>query len=802
MRQRAFEKGIGHEQWTRSLLYRKVRSARSNPHEGVLTVELHPETDCAKAKYSQLFLWQSWLNECIESFYKTGTMRIPECSVGSDILITLQYFGILFDPEQLTFDSFETYLRLKHWSEYFMHRGAVTAWLLSQVDDRPENQVHVFSTSPFSEEKGVNIWLENVKMQVLDGGITLDKKIYGRTSSCNLVYSFFNDDDDDDGGNDDWNMGTLMREDFCDFLQGVAPDIVASFLIKTAIISHASGVCENMKLAVLCIGHKKELKEELKEELKGQREEPALQDDEAISHTSFIGGVSEQSDGRGSVEPRQSKLTTCNRLGASAIDSCPIEQSTKEGVNGQIVNLLDASALKSCPIQQNPNGRAPYQLANLLDASALTACTMQQKPQEHVRSFQADSEDLSSMGPMQQKNQEHARSFQADSEDLSSMGPKLLKPKKRPEKVTPAPTIDEASAINETSTIEEEDSGILDGWMSTYKKKGETSVFQDMIREGITSPNPTSGGKASADHIYADLLLQDTEFFDGWENPVAAAEKHSDRNELKSPRRIVNVRDPQLKQQPIIGKANGVAYDNRRHQKPPITTSNHFDLECEAMKYKPKDFVCDVVGLFEPANEQDSGDKKCIPQGQQQPDVAALIRQHKEKYQQHEIISIRKNNYPIPEMPQKNQKQTNGTSRKPLEIKHSPAIVKQRPSIQATLNFADFDDPLARSPLPQGPVKVARKVSNASTPIPKARWETKKVSPTTSSSSGNKKNTSRHIKLVPNLKLGALVNRTRKKSHETTAASPTASRIDNDEKWEAFSNGLIPGVDFPDDERM
>jgi hypothetical protein len=124
MRVTAKQFGIGADRWGDSLLYREWRNTRDDAsstleerahvqNNGDVTVHLNPEQDCAPSNHSHTLEWKPWLTTCIRAFYNTGTVRIPDDCIGSDILLALEYFGIVYTPDQPVFDSFGAYLRVK-----------------------------------------------------------------------------------------------------------------------------------------------------------------------------------------------------------------------------------------------------------------------------------------------------------------------------------------------------------------------------------------------------------------------------------------------------------------------------------------------------------------------------------------------------------------------------------------------------------------------------------------------------------------------------------------------------------------
>jgi len=248
MKERALDIGIPENEWSGSYLCQRILASQETEIQ-MITLDLYPESECAEANYSQSFEWQSWLNICIESFYKTGLMKIPDFCVGPDLLVALQYFGILYRPEQLLFESVSTYLRVKLWSEYFTFRGTIAAWLTRKLYQSRGKHTHIFSTCPNPIEKGSFVTVENQNVDVFDGGISLNPHLCENATSCNVLYNFFNESMD---GNDyPCHMDAMMRRDFCQFFSKLVPGIDARFPKRATMIQYDNGKSETLHLATL-----------------------------------------------------------------------------------------------------------------------------------------------------------------------------------------------------------------------------------------------------------------------------------------------------------------------------------------------------------------------------------------------------------------------------------------------------------------------------------------------------------------------------------------------------------------------
>lgn len=121
MRQAAKQFRIPAERWEGSLLYRQYHSGRG--HESKLTLD--PERDCIERNYSYAMQWEDWLTDLLVRYYETGRLNIPDACQGSDLLLLLEYFGILYAPDQLVFASYAAYQRVRAWSDYLTRRAVL-----------------------------------------------------------------------------------------------------------------------------------------------------------------------------------------------------------------------------------------------------------------------------------------------------------------------------------------------------------------------------------------------------------------------------------------------------------------------------------------------------------------------------------------------------------------------------------------------------------------------------------------------------------------------------------------------------
>jgi hypothetical protein len=263
MRQCAEDYHLKSDRWSGSLLYREWRNAiddvSSTPDDrafqqanGDVSIYLTPEADCALSNHSQSLVWTEALTTCIRAYYNTGTVRFPNDCVGSDVLLALEYFGIVYTPHQLVFDSFGVYLRVKLWSEYFTYRSKLAQWVVETLMTSHSKHTHVFVTSPLEQEG--DLLLGSHRVTRFEGNLKLDSRKYATTRSHAVVHDFFNGDEealtpedvvkvmgDKDGTKGDSSqpststsipLDVLMRDDFAQYLSYSLPGTTVTFQCK------------------------------------------------------------------------------------------------------------------------------------------------------------------------------------------------------------------------------------------------------------------------------------------------------------------------------------------------------------------------------------------------------------------------------------------------------------------------------------------------------------------------------------------------------------------------------------------
>ena len=308
MRQVAREANIPISRWNGSLLFRKWQElqSRSNDrsklqqrqhsddHPDILT--LHPVQSLVEAHVisSKIAWWHSWLTVCVRAYYNTGTLRVPSHCHGLEILLALEFFGILYtSPNQLVFDEPSVYEKVKEWSQYFTHRSVLAQSVVDQLhvqryeqqqkEDKRKRQQQkqleprgkkqsysppvVLCTNPRPVKLGASISLEskNYPVTIMDGGLNVEgeggnqKKQRKRdvVTSAKVVHGFFvpntrriDTDVEDPLLSSPETIPAMMRNDFLSYLQYILPKVEISFFLQKIqlVSSHSKRGQESKKL--------------------------------------------------------------------------------------------------------------------------------------------------------------------------------------------------------------------------------------------------------------------------------------------------------------------------------------------------------------------------------------------------------------------------------------------------------------------------------------------------------------------------------------------------------------------------
>jgi len=252
MKESAKATSISPERWSSSRLYTLWKSSPHRKAGGEIALHLEPEA--VMKDYSDL-TWKPWLTSCIRAYYNTGKIWIPDDCMGSDILLALEYFGILTSsPDTFVFESPEVLGRIKAWSTYFTHRSAIADWVASEYRGRPGDK-RIWVTSPNPDENNPSETLMQVQgttAAVL--GAEKDKRTTAVSqllpSSPVIHYLFFD--------NQSTNLHSKetpirMRRDLSDYVRRLFAPLSAtvSFDVERVKITKSNGIISSELRGVL-----------------------------------------------------------------------------------------------------------------------------------------------------------------------------------------------------------------------------------------------------------------------------------------------------------------------------------------------------------------------------------------------------------------------------------------------------------------------------------------------------------------------------------------------------------------------
>jgi hypothetical protein len=213
---------IPRDRWNGSLLYLRC-CVQQQSH-----VMLNPERVCAEQNYSQLMAWHPWLTTLLERYYHTGRLTVPTNCLGYDFLLALEFFGIVYRPQQLVCKSLASYNCIQAWSEYFLYRTIAAEWVARDgLDEAPQILRHVFgTTSATTPARSEAVQWGDIVLP------TLLENVSDVVTPQQALGAFFNNETD-------MAMAEAMREDFALYLQNILTNAQVTFLIQSVTVTSA-----------------------------------------------------------------------------------------------------------------------------------------------------------------------------------------------------------------------------------------------------------------------------------------------------------------------------------------------------------------------------------------------------------------------------------------------------------------------------------------------------------------------------------------------------------------------------------
>jgi len=132
MNQTALRLDIPPERWSGSRLYKLWKQQQEHGSAVAPFCKITLQPDMVRTVVQPWASRRCAALDWIQNYYHTGKLQIPSTARGYDILAAVEYFEILYQPDQCHFASRQVYKRVQQWSRYLCHRAALTAWVLTQ----------------------------------------------------------------------------------------------------------------------------------------------------------------------------------------------------------------------------------------------------------------------------------------------------------------------------------------------------------------------------------------------------------------------------------------------------------------------------------------------------------------------------------------------------------------------------------------------------------------------------------------------------------------------------------------------
>lgn len=209
--------------WNGSRLYKFYRGQKDAQKDGQLALPLvltlDPTAFCRDQHLSKVFSWKPWLGEMMQSYMHSGVLSVNREATGDDWLICCEYFGILYQPSQVVFETLQAYQNVAAWSEYLSKRCELAEWVAEGVLRKRQTVFFVAH-----QDEG---WTAEVDQQQGPATMLSDGK-------HPTLSSFFHDDDHPVEGT---TRQFRMRQDFCGYMEHVLSHVECRFDMELVTLS-------------------------------------------------------------------------------------------------------------------------------------------------------------------------------------------------------------------------------------------------------------------------------------------------------------------------------------------------------------------------------------------------------------------------------------------------------------------------------------------------------------------------------------------------------------------------------------
>jgi hypothetical protein len=179
--------------------------------------------------------WEPWLTKLLTQYYITGRLNIPDACQGSDLLLLLEYFGILYAPDQLVFASYAAYQRVRAWSDYLTQRSVLAEHVVSLLHAAPIGQAIQLGTVQSASETVCHVLPQGRSdpTRIYAWGNDVDDAVpfphvpQEDLPSSRVIYNLFNMTKEN-------KVAEALRDDFSVYLQNLVPASVTdvTFAVK------------------------------------------------------------------------------------------------------------------------------------------------------------------------------------------------------------------------------------------------------------------------------------------------------------------------------------------------------------------------------------------------------------------------------------------------------------------------------------------------------------------------------------------------------------------------------------------
>jgi hypothetical protein len=174
---------IPQSRWNGSLLFNQWKGnsptqRTPNPQSDPVKISVTPPSHVVVS-------WNQQFIHTLSSFYASGVVNIPQTTNGKDVLMLLEYFGVVYSPDKLVFDSMGAYVKIKMWSDYMSRRAAMAQYVIHKCMSRTK-LLQVFVTTPDASEIETNTlyYVGGKLCDVFDGNLAIQSGAEGQSTSC------------------------------------------------------------------------------------------------------------------------------------------------------------------------------------------------------------------------------------------------------------------------------------------------------------------------------------------------------------------------------------------------------------------------------------------------------------------------------------------------------------------------------------------------------------------------------------------------------------------------------------------